>query len=147
MRILFAIAASFVVSCQAGFATETISIDRWRQKPEWSPDGTKVAVSAGAKALKRGEPLRIDDFSGNSRLYILNAADNSVVSCFDFESHSNEWSPDNRYLLVQSGRYGSVYDATSGKLDAALPAERCSVEPGQKMQDECFAVIVREMAR
>lgn len=112
--LLFALFLAIFCSANGCFAAERISTDRWYCDPAWSPDGTKVAVLAYPNIVERGKP--IPNFSHKSKFYILNAADNSVISSFEDFSTRFEWSPDGKILAVKTFGGGLLIDGMTGSF-------------------------------
>jgi Tol biopolymer transport system component len=108
--------------------SKVVPPNQWFNKPEYSPDGSKVAVTTPPPTIVEANSLRDKVYDGQrgyrrKSIVILNANDFSLITEIESEVWPT-WSPDGKYICAtdfgrQAGRPHScqdlgIYDASNG---------------------------------
>ena len=102
----------FVVAAKGGKAKKLTSLTGFLTDPQWSPDGSKIAVLFAENAPGGGGPLEAEPVETgviggeihNQRLTVVDAASGAVkqVSPADFNIYEYDWSPDGKTFALSA---------------------------------------------
>jgi dipeptidyl aminopeptidase/acylaminoacyl peptidase len=75
----------------------------------WSPDGTKIAVSAAPTSS-------VDDSFMKQRVMVVSSSTRNVIATIDNEGKLGqiEWSPDSKWLALRAGK--DIHDPIDGRI-------------------------------
>jgi hypothetical protein len=139
-----AITSSFSTAAPAAAQNKVIPPRQWWFRPEYSPDGTKLAVQTPPPKISEVKTPDGKVYKGQTdvprKTVILSAKDFSLIAEIDSELWPT-WSPDSKYICANGldrknpGLDLAVYDASNGaKLRSinALPPEAYAWSPDSK---------------
>ncbi len=122
------VATAVLTTCPAIAQSKVIPPNQWFNKPEYSPDGSKVAVTTPPPIIVEANSPRDKVCDGQlgyqqKRIVILNAIDFSLITEIESEVWPT-WSPDSKYICATTfGRQAKrphlceglvIYDASNG---------------------------------